>query len=120
MKKIFAAAILSAAFQLIFFSFSNAQLTEPADGGRYVMVGERIGITDVTIDYDRPGVKRKRRKIWGNLILLAIIFWFGNSKQAHGVPVRMKIQSLVFQIDVKVEGHDLPAGKYGFLLLIRS
>ena len=35
-------------------------------------VTERIGITDVTIDYSRPGVKGREGKIWGQLIPVGI------------------------------------------------
>ncbi len=118
MKKIFAAAILSAAFQLIFFSFSNAQLTEPADGGnKHAMVGERIGITDVTIHYDRPGVKGRDGKIWGQLIQPGYNdLGFGSSKQAPWRAGANENTTIEFSTDVKVEGQNVPAGKYGFFI----
>ncbi len=41
----------------------HAQLTVPPNGGnKKAMVSERIGITDVTIHYDRPGVKGEKIK----------------------------------------------------------
>ncbi|MEP7080547.1 MAG: hypothetical protein ABI784_07450 [Ginsengibacter sp.] len=53
-------------FLSIFFcnSFLFAQdLTTPPDGGnKKAVVGERIGITDVTIHYDRPAVKGREGK----------------------------------------------------------
>ena len=64
---------------LITFS-SYSQLTTPPDGGnKKAWIGERIGITDVTIHYDRPGVKGREGKIWGQLIPVRIYrpgLWF--------------------------------------------
>lgn len=41
-----------------------AQLRMPADGGSSkANVGEQIGITDVTINYGRPGVKGREGKV---------------------------------------------------------
>ncbi|MEI9957379.1 MAG: hypothetical protein WDM90_14050 [Ferruginibacter sp.] len=58
--------LLVTAITIATFTFCSAQkLTTPPDGGnKKASVSERIGITDVTIHYDRPRRKRKRR---GNL-----------------------------------------------------
>lgn len=37
----------------------------PSGGNKKASVHERIGLTDVTIHYDRPGVKGREGKIWG-------------------------------------------------------
>jgi len=118
MKKIFAAAMLSAVFQILFFFPSNAQLTVPANGGnKHAMVGERIGLTDVTIHYDRPGVKGRDGKIWGQLIQAGYNdLGFGNSKQAPWRAGANENTSIEFSTDVKVEGQPLAAGKYGFFI----
>jgi len=43
-------------------------LTPPAGGNKKAAVMERIGITDVQINYDRPAVKGREGKIWGNVV----------------------------------------------------
>jgi hypothetical protein len=49
--------------------FVNAQLTIPPNGGnKKSTVAERIGLTDFTIHYDRPGAKGREGEIWGTLV----------------------------------------------------
>ena len=62
----------------------QAQLTTtPSGGNKKAMVGERIGLTDVAIHYDRPGVKGREGKIWGQLIPVGFTdLGFGSSKAA--------------------------------------
>ena len=54
----------AAAAILISLSINAQTLTTPPSGGnKKAIVGERIGITDVTITYDRPGVKGREGHI---------------------------------------------------------
>ena len=75
-------SLLSACFHHISYLHAFSQLTMPPDGGnKKAMVGERIGITDVTIHYDRPGVKGREGKIWGQLVHTGYAdLGFGTSK----------------------------------------
>ncbi len=95
-----------------------AQLTTPADGGnKKAMVGERIGITDVTIHYDRPGVKGREGKIWGQLVHTGYTdLGFGTSKQAPWRAGANENTTIEFSTDVSIEGKPLAAGKYGFFI----
>ena len=69
MKKIITACFLLAFLQLVFLNFTQAQLTTtPSGGNKKASVSERVGLTDVTINYDRPGVKGREGQIWGKLI----------------------------------------------------
>src|SRR6476469_11067705 len=65
---------------------ATAQITLtglPSGGNKKAMVGERIGLTDVMIHYDRPGVKGREGKIWGQLIPAGFTDpGFGSSKAA--------------------------------------
>jgi len=96
----------------------NAQLTSVASGGnKTAMVGERIGITDITIHYSRPGVKGRDGKIWGQLIAPGYNdLGFGNTKQAPWRAGANENTVIEFSTAVKVEGQDLPAGKYAFFV----
>jgi len=61
---------LSALFAILFLTTSSfAQLTVPPDGGnKKASVSERIGITDVTIHYERPGEKGREGKTWSGMV----------------------------------------------------
>jgi len=61
--------IMIACLALTCYIVSYSQLTVPPGGGnKKAMVGERLGITDVTIHYDRPAVKGREGNIWGDLV----------------------------------------------------
>lgn len=96
-----------------------AQLTVPPYGGnKKAMVGERIGITDVTIHYDRPGVKGREGKIWGELIPAGFNYLgFGPAKEAPWRAGANENTTIEFSTDVLVNGKKLPAGKYGFFVV---
>lgn len=103
---------------IAFFLPAFSQLTVPPDGGnKKAVVGERIGITDVTIHYDRPGVKGRDGKIWGQLVHVGYAdLGFGTSKAAPWRAGANENTTIEFSTDVTVEGHPLAAGKYGFFI----
>ncbi|HYE55580.1 MAG TPA: DUF2911 domain-containing protein, partial [Chitinophagaceae bacterium] len=103
----------------MFLSMSGyTQLTTPPDGGnKKAMVGERIGLTDVTITYDRPGVKGREGHVWGELVHVGFTDQgFGSSKAAPWRAGANENTTITFTTNVKVEGKDLPAGKYGLFV----
>jgi len=114
MRKYFSLLICTA------FVLSNldAQLTALPDGGnKKAIVGERIGITDVVVTYNRPGVKGREGKIWGQLVPAGFNdLGFGTSKAAPWRAGANENTTIQFSDDVKVEGQSLPAGKYGFFI----
>src|SRR5215212_2977919 len=85
------------------------QLTVPPNGGnKKALVGERVGLTDVTIMYDRPGVKGRDGHIWGELIHTGFTDQgFGSSKSAPWRAGANENTTISFSTDVKVEGQDL-------------
>ncbi len=114
MKKLFVAAAI--------FAISTLQaqrlLTVPPGGGnKKAMVNEKIGLTDVTIRYDRPGVKGREGKIWGQLVPVGYTDQaFGTSKAAPWRAGANESTSIEFSTDVKVQGQKIPAGRYGLFL----
>jgi len=104
--------------QITFNIIAIGQLTSlPRGGNKRASVSEEIGITDVTIHYSRPGVKKREGHIWGELIPA------GFSQLGYGfknpTPWRAGANentTIEFSTDVRVEGHTLPAGKYGFFV----
>ncbi|HEU4859834.1 MAG TPA: hypothetical protein VFT15_08360, partial [Chitinophagaceae bacterium] len=72
---------------LVFISaFSSAQIpltVLPSGGNKKAITGEQIGLTKVVINYDRPGVKGREGKIWGQLVHVGYTDpGFGNTKTA--------------------------------------
>jgi tetratricopeptide (TPR) repeat protein len=97
-----------------------AQLKVPPDGGnKKAWVGEQIGVTDVTIHYDRPAVKGREGQIWGKLVLYGFNdLGFGTSKQAPWRAGANENTVISFSTDVKIEGQALKAGDYGFFIAV--
>ena len=116
MKK--AITILSMLFFISIISYSQIPLTVlPSGGNKKAVVGEQIGLTKVVIHYDRPGVKGREGKIWGQLVHAGYTDQgFGNSKMAPWRAGSNENTTMEFSTDVKIEGRDLPAGKYGFFI----
>jgi len=96
----------------------NSLSAPPIGGNKKAWVGERIGITNVTISYDRPGVKGREGKIYGTSIVHEGYqdLGFGTSKAAPWRAGANENTTIEFSTDVKVEGKDLKAGKYGFFV----
>jgi tetratricopeptide (TPR) repeat protein len=89
---------------------SNAQsalLNIPRDS-QHAIVTQRIGITDVTIDYHRPLVKG--RKIWGKLVPYGEMWRAGANENT----------TIRFTDPVAIEGHPLAKGVYGLHMLPRE
>jgi tetratricopeptide (TPR) repeat protein len=110
--------ILMLACSLLLFVLSHAQLTSLPDGGnKKAMVGERVGLTDITISYNRPGVKGREGKIWGALITPGFNnLGFGPSKAAPWRAGANENTTIQFSNDVRIEGQPLKAGRYGFFI----
>ncbi len=113
MRKLFLALTL-----LFACAGSFSQLTTtPSGGNKTAAVSERIGLTDITIHYSRPGVKGREGQIWGKLIKPGFNDeGFGPAKAAPWRAGANENTTISFSKDVKVEGHALPAGTYGFFI----
>lgn len=89
----------------------------PSGGNKKASVYERVGLTDITIHYDRPGVKGREGKIWGQLVPVGFIDQgFGSSKSSPWRAGANENTTIEFNHDVKIEGQALAAGKYGFFI----
>jgi hypothetical protein len=105
---------------LLICTVSQAQIpltVLPSGGNKKASVTERIGLTDVTINYSRPGVKGREGKIWGQLIPVGFTDpGFGSSKSAPWRAGANENTTIEFTRPVKIEGQLLPAGRYGFFV----
>ncbi len=98
--KIYQKTLLSVFLFLFGLSFiANAQLTMP-QASPSAKLAQKVGLTDVTIEYSRPG--KKGRKIFGTLVPYGEVWRTG----ANG---STKIN---FSTEVEIGGTKLPAGTY--------
>jgi len=118
MKKVIRAILMMGIIQFAFTGLVHAQLTSlPDAGNRRATVSEGIGITNVTIHYNRPHVKGREGHIWGELIPVGYVDQgFGPSKSAPWRAGANEGTSIEFSTDVMIEGQPLAAGKYGFFV----
>jgi tetratricopeptide (TPR) repeat protein len=88
-------------------SFSHAQsalLTLPRDS-QHAMVTQRLGVTDITINYHRPLVKG--RKVFGGLVPYGQVWRAGANENT----------TITFSDPVTIEGKELAAGTYGLHMI---
>src|ERR1700755_3707993 len=107
---------LTTSLLLALFCFSThtyAQLTSlPSGGNKKAAVTERIGITDISLHYDRPAVKAREGKIWGKLVPEGYTDQgYGSSKAAPWRAGANENTTITFTSDVMVEGKPLPPGE---------
>ena len=101
---------------LTLFTMSNlgAQITTPAKSPE-AEVSQRVGITDITIHYNRPYVKG--RKIWGGLVPYGFNYLgFGTSKAAPWRAGSDYNTTISFTHEVSIQGNKVPAGKYALFM----
>ncbi|MEP6746546.1 MAG: DUF2911 domain-containing protein [Bacteroidota bacterium] len=118
MKKLLKPLLSTLVITCCFLLQTKAQLTTLAGGGnKKASVSERIGLTDVTVHYDRPGVKGREGQIWGKLVYEGYTnLGFGTAKAAPWRAGANENTTIEFSTDVKIEGQALPAGKYGLFV----
>jgi hypothetical protein len=114
MKKLLSAVFMIAiSYQCIYAQMNAA----PSGGNKRASVYEQVGLTDVTITYSRPQVKKREGQIWGKLVPVGYADQgFGPSKAAPWRAGANESTTIQFSTDVKIEGQALPAGKYGFFV----
>lgn len=89
----------SAGAQTDFYTIESSRVSQRAS------VTQRLGLTDITIDYHRPLVKG--RTIWGNVVPYGQVWRAGANENTV----------ITVTDPVLVEGQPLPKGRYGLHLL---
>lgn len=104
---------------MLAFSFDTyAQLDAPR-GSQKATVSQRVGITDIYIKYSRPKVDE--REVWGKLVPYGMNnLGFGTAKESPWRAGANENTIIKFTDDVKIEGKDLKAGKYGFHIIVNA
>jgi hypothetical protein len=118
MRNYFRTCVVIVIVQLFFTGLADAQLKSlPRGANKKAFIGEQIGITDVVIHYSRPGVKKREDHIWGELIPVGFTeLGYGTKKPAPWRAGANENTTIEFSTDVKIEGQNLPAGRYGFFV----
>jgi hypothetical protein len=108
--KIFGVASMVVA---LFFtgSVTQAQINAPR-GSQHATVSQRVGTSDITINYSRPSVKG--REIWGKLVPYGMNnLGFGTATTSPWRAGADENTTISFSHDAKIEGKDIKAGTYG-------
>jgi len=119
MKKMYSKCILGISLVMMFcFVNVSAQLDLPR-GSQMAKVSQRVGITDISIKYSRPSVNE--REIWGKLVPYGMNnLGFGTAKESPWRAGANENTVIKFTDNVKIEGKDLAAGKYGLHMIIHE
>lgn len=95
---------------------SFAQLDLPS-GSQKASVTQRVGTTNITINYSRPSVRA--REIYGKLVPYGLNnLGFGTSKAAPWRAGADENTTITFEHAVKINDKSIPAGTYGLHLNI--
>lgn len=109
-------------FLISLVQFSGfAQLTTPSHGGNpKASISEFIGLTEIKVNYNRPGVKGRAGKIFGTSIAHYgfVDQGFGFSKSAPWRAGANENTVISVSKEVKIEGKTLPTGKYGVFMAL--
>jgi hypothetical protein len=92
------------AFALTLMYSVNAQIETPQPSP-FSKIEQKIGLTDVTLEYSRPGMKG--RKIFGDLVPFGKLWRTGANKNTM----------ITFSDDVMIDGQTLKAGAYSIFVI---
>ena len=104
------------------FNISFAQLLQLPDGGVNLksMTGRRVGVTDIEIHWNAPGVKGREGNIWGTSIAPYgfTVLGYGSNVASPWRAGANESTTISFSTDVTINGKPLAAGTYGFFIAI--
>ena len=89
---------------LVLPTFAQQNLTQPR-ASQQASVSQRVGLTDITIDYHRPGVKD--RDVWGALVPYDQVWRAGANNNT----------TISFSTEISIKGYVVPAGTYGLHMI---
>ena len=96
----------------------NGQINAPR-GSQHATVTQRVGTSDITINYSRPSVKG--REIWGKLVPYGMTnLGFGTATASPWRAGADENTTITFSHDAKVEGKDIKAGTYGLHIEVKE
>jgi tetratricopeptide (TPR) repeat protein len=115
MKKLFFPLLML----LANISVQSQGITVPRTPSPAASVSQTIGISTVTVNYSRPGVKD--REVWGALVPYGWnVQQFGTGNSAPWRAGANENTVITFSHDATVEGKKVPAGSYGLFFVINK
>lgn len=102
MKRLFVLSVLMCSTLLSVVSQAQINTPQPSPSA---IITQKVGVTDITISYSRPGVKG--RKIFGDLVPYGKLWRTGAN-----APTK-----LTFSGEVSLEGKPIPAGDYSLFTI---
>jgi Protein of unknown function (DUF2911) len=116
--------LVSSIFLLLIFiqtTGTTQQLRLPDGDVNYKCKTSRhVGVTDIDISWNAPGVKGREGKIWGTDVAPYgfTVLGFGSNVQSPWRAGADESTTIHFSTDVMVNGVSLPVGKYGFFIAL--
>jgi hypothetical protein len=107
---------------LLAISNVNAQMIRIPDGGANFKssAGRRVGVTDIEINWNAPGVKGREGNIWGTPIAPYgfTVLGYGSYMESPWRAGANESTTVSFSTDVTINGKSLAAGTYGFFIAL--
>jgi len=99
----------------------NTQALRIPEGTNFTCnAGRRVGVTDIQIKWNAPGVKGREGKIWGTNVAYygTQVLGFGSDVESPWRAGADESTVISFSTDVTINGKKLQAGKYGFFIAL--
>ncbi len=114
--------IATICFNLVIINMATAQALRLPDGDVNYKnkTGRRVGITDIDIKWNAPGVKGREGKIWGTNVAPYgfTVLGFGSNVESPWRAGADESTSITFTTDVSINGKPLAAGSYAFFIAL--
>lgn len=121
-KKFTSIIVFLSIFFVVLTHVAMAQLLRLPDGGVNYRskTGRRVGVTDIEINWNAPGVKGREGKIWGTDVAPYgfTVLGFGSIVQSPWRAGSNESTTISFSTNVAVNGKELAAGNYGFFIAL--
>lgn len=121
-KKLTSIVLFLALSTCIFTHVAMAQLLRLPEGGVNFKskAGRRVGVTDIEINWNAPGVKGREGKIWGTNVAPYgfTVLGFGSNVASPWRAGANESTTMYFSTDVTINGRHLAAGTYGFFIAL--
>ena len=117
----FAAFWLFLLFVLVNSNAISAQaLRIPQNQNFPSKAGRRVGVTDIDIKWNAPGVKGREGKIWGTPVAYYgySVLGFGSNVESPWRAGADECTTIAFSTDVTINGKALSAGNYAFFIAV--
>lgn len=107
---------------VLFYTATTAQMLRLPDGGvNYKSkTARRVGVTDIEISWNAPGVKGREGKIWGTSVAPFgfTVLGYGSNVASPWRAGADESTTISFSTDVAINGKPLVKGRYGFFIAL--